>query len=139
MEKQTGSKLGKEYLKAPWLVNLYAVYIMWNGGLEEAQAGIKIAERNINTIRYADDTTLMAESEEELKRFLKKLKEESEKSGLKLSIQKIMIMAFGPLTSRQIDEEPKTSFSWAPKSLWMVTATMKLKGTCSVEEKQWPT
>ena len=87
MEKQTGSKLGKEYLKAPWLVNLYAVYIMWNGGLEEAQAGIKIAGRNINNLRYADDTTHVAESEEELKGLLMKVKEESEKVGLKLNIQ----------------------------------------------------
>ena len=143
MEKQTGSKLGKEYLKAPWLVNLYAVYIMWNGGLEETQAGIKIAERNINNVRYADDTTLMAESEEELKRFLKKLKEESEKSGLKLSIQKLKIMASGPITSGQIDGETMetvtTLFSWTPTSLQMVTVTMNLKDVCSLKEKLWPT
>ena len=95
--------------------------------LDEAQAGIKIAGRNISNLRYADDTTLMAEGEEAINSFLMKVKEESEKYGLKLSIQKIMIMTSGPITSRQIDEETKTLFSWAPKSLWMVTAAMKLK------------
>ena len=104
--------------------------------LDEAQPGIKIAGRNISNLIYADDTSLMAEGEEAVNSFLMKVNEESEKSGLKLSIQKIMIMASGPITSRQIDEETKSSFSWAPKSLWMVTATMKLKGTCPVEEKQ---
>ena len=95
MEQQTGSKLGKEYVMAiychllsPCLFNLYAKYIMWNTGLDEAQAGTKIARRNINNLRYADDTTLMAEREEELKSFLRKVKEESEKVGLKLNIQK---------------------------------------------------
>ena len=87
------------------LFNLYAEYIMKNAGLEEAQAGIKIAGRNINKLRYADDTTLMAESEEELKRLLMKVKEESEKVGLKLSIQKTKIMVSGPITSWQIDGE----------------------------------
>ena len=81
------------------LCNLYAEYIMWNAGLEEAQAGIKVAERNINNLRYADDTTLMAESEEELKSLLMKVKEESKKAGLKLNIQKTKIMASGPITS----------------------------------------
>ena len=85
------------------LFNLYAEYIMRNAGLDEAQAGIKIAGRNINNLRYADDTTLMAENEEELKSFLKKVKEESEKVGLKLNIQKMKIMASGPITSWQID------------------------------------
>ena len=108
MEQETGSKLGKEYVKAvlsPCLFNLYAEYIMRNAGLEETQAGIKISRRNINNLRYADDTTLMAESEEELKSFLMKVKEESEKVGLKLNIQKTKIMASGPITSWQIDGE----------------------------------
>ena len=106
--EQTGSKSGKEYVKAiysPCLFNLYAEYIMRNAGLDEAQAGIKIAGRNINKLRYADNTTLMAESEEELKSLLMKVKEESEKAGLKLNIQKTKIMASGPNTSCQIDGE----------------------------------
>ena len=114
---------------------------MRNAGLEEAQAGIKIAERNINSLRYADDITLMAESEE-LKSLLMKVKEESEKVGLKLNIQKTKIMASGPITSWQIDGEIvetdfacQTLFFWAPKSLQMVTAAMKLKDACSLEEK----
>ena len=107
--KWTGSKLGKEYVKAvcilsPCLFNLYAEYIMQNAGLDKAQAGIKIARRNINNIRYADDTTLMAESKEELKSLLK-VKEENEKVGFKLNIQKTKIMAAGPITSWQIDGE----------------------------------
>ena len=89
----------------PWLFNFYAEYIMRNAGLEEAQAGIKIARRNINNLRYVDDTILMAESEEELKSLLMKVKEESEKVGLKLNIQKTKIMAFGPITSWEIDGE----------------------------------
>ena len=109
IEQQTGSKLGKEYIKAvislPCLFNLYAEYIMQNSGLDEAQAGIKIAGRNINNLRYADDTTLMAESEEELKSLLMRVKEESEKAGLKLTIQKTKIMASSPITSWQIDGE----------------------------------
>ena len=92
------------------LFNLYAEYIMRNAGLEEAQAGIKIAGRNINNLRYADDTTLMAESEEELKRLLMKVKEESEKVGLKLDIQKTKIMASGPITSWEIDGETVSDF-----------------------------
>ena len=91
------------HILSPCLFNLYAEYIMRNTGLDEAQAGIKIAERNINNLRYADDTTLMAESEEELKSLLMKVKEESEKAGLKLNIQKTKIMAFSPITSWQID------------------------------------
>ena len=98
---------------------------------------------DINNLSYADDTTLIAESEEELKSLLMKVKEESEKSGLKLNIQKAKIMASGPITSWQTDgetmEQWKTLLSWAPKSLWMVTAAMKLKDTCSLEEKLWPT
>ena len=106
---------------------------MRNTGLEEAQAGIKIARRNINNLRYADDTTLMAESEEELKCFLMKVKVESEKVGLKLNIQKTKIMASGPITSWEIDGEQwkqcQTLFFWASKSLQMVIAAMKLKDT----------
>ena len=102
MGQKTGSKLGKEYIKtilSPCLFNLYAVYIIGNARPDEAQAGIKIARRNINSLRYADDTTLMAESEGELKRFLMKVKEESEKVDLKLNIQKTKIMASSPITS----------------------------------------
>ena len=109
MEQQTGSKWEKEYIKpvycSPCLFNFYAEYIMRNSGLEEAQAGIKIARRNISNLRYADDTTFMAESEEELKSLLMKMKEESEKVGLKLNIQKTKIMASGPITSWEIDGE----------------------------------
>ena len=114
---------------------------MRNAGLEEAQAGIKTAGRNINNLRYADDTSLMAKSEEELKSLLMKVKEESEKVGLKLNIQKIKIMASGPITSWQIDGETVADFLffWAPKSLQMVTAAMKLKDACSLEENPWPT
>ena len=112
---------------------------MRNAGLEEAQAGIKIAGRNIKHLRYADDTTLMAEREEELKSLLIKVKEESEKVGLKLNIQKTKIMASGPITSWEIDGETVESvrlyFLGAPKSLQMVTAAMKLKDAYSLEEK----
>ena len=107
MEQQTGSKQEKEYVcvLSPCLFNLCAEYIMRNAGLEEAEAGIKIARRNINNLRYADDITLMAESEEELKSLLMKVKEESEKVGLRLNIQKTKIMASGPITSWEIDGE----------------------------------
>ena len=112
---------------------------MRNGGLDEAQAGIKIAGRNISNLRYADDTTLMAESEEELKNLLMKVKEESEKVGLKLNIQKTKIMASGPITSWQIDGKTVETVAdfilGAPKSLQMVTTAMKLKDTYSLEEK----
>ena len=109
---------------------------MRNTGLEEAQAGIRFARRNINNLRYADDTTLMAESEEELKSLLMQVKEESEKVGLKLNIQKTKIMASSPITSWQIDGETVADlFVWAPKSLQMVTAAMKLKNTYSFEGK----
>ena len=115
---------------------------MWNARPDEAQAVIKIARKNINNFRYADDTTLMAESKEELKSLLIKVKE-SENAGLKLNIQKTKMMASGPITSWQIDGETVetvTDFiSWAPKSLQMVTAAMKLKDACSLEEKLWPT
>ena len=112
---------------------------MRNTGLEEAQAGIKIARRNINNLRYADDTILMAESEEELKSLLMKVKAESEKVGLKLNIQKTKIMASGPITSWQIDGETVETVAdfifWPPKSLQMVTAAMKLREACSLEGK----
>ena len=112
---------------------------MRNAGLDEAQAGIKIVGRNINNLRYADDTTLMLESKEELKSLLMKVKEESEEVGLKLNIQKMKIMASGPITSRHTDGETVETvtdlFSWAPKSLWTETAAMKLKDACSLEGK----
>ena len=124
------------------LFNFYSEYIMKNAGLEEAQAGIKIAGRNINNLRYADDTTLMAESEEELKSRLMKVKEESE-YWLKLNIQKVKIMASGPITSWEIDGEIVETVSdfifWAPKSLEMVTAAMKLKDAYSLEGSLSPT
>ena len=107
MEQQTGSKLGKEYYQvcilSPCLFDLNAEYIKRSAGLDEAQARIKIAGRNINNLRYADDTTIMAESEEQLKSLLMKVKEECEKASLKLNIQKLKIMASGPITSWQID------------------------------------
>ena len=107
-----GEDRDKWCILLPCLFNLYAEYIMQNAGLDEAKAGIKIAGRNINNLRYADDTTLMAESEEELKSLLNKLKEESEKVGLKLNIQKTKIMASGPIISWQIDGEIVTDFIW---------------------------
>ena len=116
---------------------------MRNAGLEEAQAEIKIAGRNINNLRYADDTTLMEESEEELKSLLMKVKEATEKVGLKPNIQKMKIMASGPITSREIDgetmEQCQTLFLGAPKSLEMVISAMKLKDVYSLEGKLWPT
>ena len=112
---------------------------MRNAGLDEAQAGIKIAGRNINNLRYADDTTLMAESEQELKSLLMKVKEDSEKVGLKLNIQKTKIIASGPITSWQMNGETVETVTdfilGAPKSLQMVTAAMKLKDACSLERK----
>ena len=109
---------------------------MRNTGLKEAQAGIKIAGRDINNLRYGDDTTVLAESEEELKSLLMKVKVKSEKVGLKLNIQKTKIVASGPITSWQIDGETVTDFIFCtPKSLQMVTAAMKLKDTCSLEKK----
>ena len=114
---------------------------MRNAGLEEAQAGIKISGRNINNLRYADNTTLKAESEEELMSLLMKVKEENEKVGLKLNIQKTKIMASSSITSWQIDGETVANFIFwgAPKSLQMVIAAMKLKDTYSLEGKVWPT
>ena len=115
---------------------------MRNAGLEEAQSGIKIEGRNINHLRYADDSTFMAESEEKLKILSMKVKQESEKVGLKLNIHKTKIVASGPITSRQIGKwwkQWQTLFFWASKSLQMVTAAMKLKDAYSLEEKLWPT
>ena len=110
---------------------------MRNAGLNEAQAGIKIPGRNVNNFRYADDTTLMVESKGELKSLLTKVKEESEKVGLKFNIQKTKIMASSPITSWQIDGETVETVAdfvfWVPKSLQMMTAAMKLKDTCSLE------
>ena len=143
MVQQTGSKLGKEYVKAVYCHPAYLTYmqknIIQNVGLDEAQARIKIAGRNINNLRYADDTTLMAGSKEELKILLMKVKEESEKVGLKLNIQKTKIMASAPITSWQIHGETvetvRDFILRAPKSLQMVIAAMKLKDTYSFEGK----
>ena len=137
---QIGKGVHQGYILSPCLFNLYAEYIIRNAGLEEAQAGIKIAKRNINHLRYADDTTLMAEREEELKSLLMKVKEDSDKVGLKLNIQETKIMASGPITSWEIDGETVetvSDFFWggAPKSLQMVTAAMKLKDAYSLEGK----
>ena len=128
---QIGKGIRQGCILSLCLFNFYAEYIMRNAGLGEAQAGIKIARRNINNLRYADDTTLMAESEEELKSLLMKVKEESEKVGLKLNIQKTKIMASGPTTSWEIDGETVETVAdfifLGSKSLQMVTAAMKLK------------
>ena len=129
---QIGKGVRQGCILSPCLCNLYAGYIMRNAGLDEAQAGIKIAGRNINNLRYADDTTLMAESEEELKSFLMKVTEESERVGLKLNIQKIKIMASSPITSWQIDGETmKDVIFGGSKITAEVMAAMKLKDTCS--------
>ena len=136
---QIGKGVQQGCTLSPCLFNVYAEYIMQNAGLDEVQAGIKIPRRNSNNLRYADDTILMAKSEEELKSLLMKVKEESEKAGLKLSIQKTMIMVSGPITSWQTDGETMEIvtdlFSWAPKSLQMVTAAIKLKDACFLEKK----
>ena len=133
---QIGKGVCQGCILSPCLFNLYAEYLIRNAGLEEAQAGIKIAGRNINSFRYAEDTTLMAESERELKSHLMKVKEETENVGLQLHIQKTKIMASGPIISWEIDEETVSDFIfWAPKSLQLVTTAMKLKDACSLEEK----
>ena len=136
---QIGKGVPQGCILSTCLFNLYAEYIMRNAGLEETQTGIKTAGRNINNLRYADDTTPMAESEEELKSLLKKVKVETEKVGLKLNIQKTKIMASGPTTSWEILgkqwKQCQTLFFWAPKSLWMVTAAMKLKDAYSLKGK----
>ena len=122
MEQWTGSKLGKEYqgcILSLCLFNFYAEYIMWNAGLEEAQAGIKIAGRNINNLRYADDTILTAKSEEELKSLLMKVKEESEKVGLKFNLQKTKLMASGPIISWDIEGETVSDFIFLGSRWWL--------------------
>ena len=132
-----GKGVCKGFIWSPCLFNLCAEYIIWNARLDEAKARIKNCGRNINNFRYADDTTLMAENEEKLKSLLMKVKEESEKSGLKLNIQNMKIMASGPIISWQIDGKNGNGdrfyflFPWASESLWMVMAAMKLKDTCS--------
>ena len=144
--QQTGSKSGKVMFRcilSSCLFSFCAEYIMQNAGLDEAQAGIKIAGRNINNLRYVGDTALMTESEQKLKSLLMKVKVESEKIGLKLNIQKTKVRASGPMSSWQIVGETTETVRefnfWAPKSLRIVTAAMKLKDTCSLEEKFWPT
>ena len=133
---QIGKGVHQGFILPPCLFNLYAEYIMQNARLDEAQAGIKISGKNISNLRYADDTILMAESEEELKSLLVKVKEDSEKAGLKLNFQKTKIMASGPITSWQIDGEKTvetvTDFIFLGSK---VTAAMKLKDACSLEEK----
>ena len=132
MEQQTGSKSGgihQSCILSPCLFNLYAEYIMRNSGLDEAQAGIKIAGRNINNLRHADDTTLMAESEEELKSLLMKVKEESEKVGLKPNIQKMKIMTSGPISSWEIDGETVSDFIFGGSKITAV-------GDCTHEIKR---
>ena len=135
---QIGKGVGQGCMLSPCLFNLYAEYIMRNAGLDKTQGGIKITHRNINNLRYADDTTLMAESEEELKSLLMKVKEEIEKVGLKLSFRKLRSWHLAPsLHGKYMGKQWKqcqTLFSWAPKSLQMVTAAMKLKDTCSLQE-----
>ena len=136
---QIGKGVHQDCILSPCLFNLYAEYIMRNAGLDEVKSGIKIAGRNINNLRYADDTTLMAESQEELKSLLMKVKKESEKVGLKLNNPKTKIMASYPITPWQIDgkqwKQWQTLFFGAPKSLQMVAVAMKLKDTYSLEEK----
>ena len=136
---QIGKRVHQGCILSPCLFNFYAEYITRNAGLEETQAGIKIAGRNINKLRYADDTTLMAESEEELKSLLMEVKEESENVGLKLNIQNNKFMESGPITSWEIDGETVETVSdfilGAPKSLQMVIAAMKLKDSYSLEGK----
>ena len=136
---QIGKGVHQGCILSPCLFNLYVEYILRNVGLEEAQAGNKITRRNINNLRYADDTTLMAESKEELKNLLMKVKKESEKVGLKLSIQKTKTMASDPITSWQVDEERVERMAdfifLASKITAMLTVVMKLKGACSLEER----
>ena len=140
---QIGKGVHQGCILSPCLFNLYEEYIMRNAGLDEAQTGTKISGRNTSNLRYVDDTTLMAESEEELKSLLMKVKEESEKVGLKLHILKTKIMASGPISWWEIDGETVETVSdlfWgAPKSLQIVTTAMKLRDASSFEEKLWPT
>ena len=137
---QIGKGVCQGCVLSPCLFNFYAEYITRNAALDEAQAEIKIAGRNINNLKYADDITLMVESEEELKSLLMKVKEESEKVGLKFNIRKMNVMASGPITSWEIDGETGETvsdfiFGGAPKSLQMVIAAMKLKDAYSLEGK----
>ena len=133
---QIGKGVCKGCILSPCLFNLYAEYIIQNAGLDDSQTGVKIVRRHINNLRYVDGTTLMAESAEELKSLLMKVKEESEKAGLKLSIEKTKIMASSSITSWQIDGETvETLLSWAPKSLQMVIEAIKLKDVYSLEGK----
>ena len=140
MEQRTGSKLGKDYIKTICChtadLTYKAEYILQNAGVDESQPGIKIAGRSTNSVKYADDTTQMAESEKELKSLLIKVKEESEKAGLKLNMQKTKIMTSSPITSWQIDWETVTVFIFlGSKSLQTVTAATKFKDACSQEEQ----
>ena len=133
---QIGKGVRQGCILSPCLFNFYAAYIMRNTGLDEAQAGIKIAGRNINNLRYADDTTLMAESEEELKSLLLKVKEETEKAGKTSTFIKLRSWHLVPsLHGKQMGKQWMTLFFWAPKSLQMVTAAMKLKDAYSLEGK----
>ena len=140
---QIGKGVHQGCILSPCSFNLYAEYIMWNAGLDEAQAGVKIAGRNINNLRYADDTTLMAEREEELKSLLMKVKEENAKAGLKLTIQKTKIMASGSSTSWQIDGETMETVRDFILRGSKITAggdySHEIKNACSLEEKLWPT
>ena len=131
---QIGKGVHQGCILSPCLFNLYADYIMRNARLDEAQAGIKISRRNINNLRYADDTTFMAEIKEELKSLLMKVKEESKKVSLKLNIQETNIMAPSPNRWGKNGNSDRLIF-WASKSLQMITAAMKLKDVCSLEEK----
>ena len=135
---QIGKRIPKGCILSPCLFNLHAKYMLWNARLDEAQAGIKTARRNINNLRYADDTTLNAESEEELKSLLMKVKEESEKVGLKLNIQKTKIMSSGSITSWQIDGKTVETVADFIFCRWWLSA-MKLKDSYSLEGKLWPT
>ena len=135
---QIGTGVCQDCILSSCLFKLYAEYIMQNARLDDSQAGIKITRRNIHKLRYTDDTTLMVEREEELKSLLMRVKEESEKAGLKLNIQKTKIMTSIPIIPWQIDlgkqwKQWQTFFSWTPLSQWMVTAAMKLKDTCSLK------
>ena len=139
---QIGEGVCQGCILSPCLFSLYEEYIVWNAGLDEAQAGIKIARRNINNLRYADDTILMAKSKE-LKSFLMKVKEKSEKAGLKLNIQKTKIMSYSPITPWYIDWETMeivTNFIFLGSQITqMLTLDMKSKDSCSLEEKLWHT
>ena len=137
------SDLGAQENKVYHCFYFFPIYFPWSDGMDDSQAVIKISERNINNLRYADDTTLMAESKEEVRSLLIRVKKESAKAGLKFNIQNTKIVAYSPIISWQIEgEKVKTVtvlFSWAPKSVQMVTAALKLKYTCSLEEKLWQT